>query len=1320
MEETTKGGVRLVVEGLDDFVRALREASAMVRQFGSTVESVSAKGQVVTPVLAASSQAIRNVGASAMATSKGVQVMTESMGDVGQYLTLTNRLAGLTADQIGLVEEAVKQLRAEGFEGTTIEAYNKAMARVVGSAQQTQEALAAIGRTADQTGRSFSSLGQATGQATAELKGLPEPVMSAETALSRLSLAMTILGAAVEGALGSMVLQAARIEELENLLEITRINALRYAESQGDWQRAAQLSHRAVQEQVEGIRKLHLSGIVANETVAKLIRYNLDWTRATELARAAQDSATYAMQDSSQALEGLINGIVTLQPRVLRTYGFFINLEQAYIRYAQANNLVAERLTVQQRQQAALNAVLDQTPMIMGAYEAVMETFSKQLRSLRTDFINLSEAYTRFLIPMLDQGITRFREMLQVLIDLPSPLRAAITSAVAASSTFLLLTGAVVQARRQIITLRDALLSLAAMRGVTLAGLLGPWAIPVGLVAGLAAVIAATSELQKQRQREAREILEASASYEEYIKKLDEAKLSKYRLSEETYKLTSALKEEKQAVFTAEMMKAIDVLEAHIRAQSGLSDVLKAQEWSLAANKIAMGELVETMPVFKDRVSEFIDIMREEIAVGNEVVRMLLADAEVVTRLAKAYMLSEEAIAEVVPTVMALARGFEMARREDEKLGDYALRRTAQQQEEIYTIEELRQKTYGLIEARREQGRQMREFADQTKEYLEAMRRTSAEVTQAYAWDIIEAGYRRNEEMLRADQEYADRSSQLWRDYARSVAEIEAEIAAFHAGTLQDLVELNQEYAQEQLEAWRELQASLEEAEAKFRENLAQAEEQHQEQLAEIDERYRDRKREAKRNLARDLEEIEADHFERLEELAAEHAERELELREEYGLRLLEIERQLQEERENLAERQEERISDLRLETLRRVWEEIEKQGQYAVNKYMAEWRRALAGLTPIEDFLKSLIGPELSAFYQQYMDELAKINEDYFWEMEDLKDDQRRAREEELAELEEWLARQQAQLDEAYAEQVAKEEAAYEQRKAERRRRYDEELAELEAQHQREVEAEQRAHAKRLAALQQAHEREKAEIERRYQERLAEMAAQYEREKQQILAKLQEQLVALEKQYKEQREKLNDWLAAERRDIARNYDQRIADAQEKAAEAILKARLEFEKAPAAFQSSYNALRDQAERELSLWVEIFRRKAQEAIAAMQSALQIHSPSRAFLRIGESVHEGLDIGLGDWEELFDRRARSVRAALANLGPDLSAEALRLNLNIARVAQAVPAAALASVPSQVSQNWNTNLTVTAYYARGQSEASLKDDLRLFQSMLRWRRV
>lgn len=138
---------------------------------------------------------------------------------------------------------------------------------------------------------------------------------------------------------------------------------------------------------VDQIRAQGISMDVANQLVAQFARYNLDMADAVKLAAVAQDAATLSNEGSSEALEGLLHGITTLNVRVLRTHGILTNLNDAYAAYAQEIGKTVDALTTEEKEQAALNAVLREGERIQGAYAISMETAGKQMGTLKSRLI---------------------------------------------------------------------------------------------------------------------------------------------------------------------------------------------------------------------------------------------------------------------------------------------------------------------------------------------------------------------------------------------------------------------------------------------------------------------------------------------------------------------------------------------------------------------------------------------------------------------------------------------------------------------------------------------------------------------------------------------------------------------------------------------------------------------------------------------------------------------------------------------------------------------------------------------------------------------
>ncbi len=158
----------------------------------------------------------------------------------------------------------------------------------------------------------------------------------------------------------------------------------------------------AVRAQADEIRKLGITTQESYSTVSKMIQANFDLRRSTDLARLAQNAAVIAGVNSSQALEGILQGIVTRQPEVLRTYGLVVDFEAAFARAAKERH---RALSSAEKQEIALQTVLLQGARIAGAYEASMLTAGKQLTSLARYSDEAKNAIGEGLVPALGRAV---------------------------------------------------------------------------------------------------------------------------------------------------------------------------------------------------------------------------------------------------------------------------------------------------------------------------------------------------------------------------------------------------------------------------------------------------------------------------------------------------------------------------------------------------------------------------------------------------------------------------------------------------------------------------------------------------------------------------------------------------------------------------------------------------------------------------------------------------------------------------------------------------------------------------------------------------
>ena len=112
-----------------------------------------------------------------------------------------------------------------------------------------------------------------------------------------------------------------------------------------------------------------------------MIQSQLDLTKATQLARGAQNAAVIAGLNSSETFERMLHAIQANSVEILRTIGLNVSFENSYKKLARELDKNVDQLTEAEKVQSRFNAVLDGTTQVAGAYEAAMTTAGKQMLS---------------------------------------------------------------------------------------------------------------------------------------------------------------------------------------------------------------------------------------------------------------------------------------------------------------------------------------------------------------------------------------------------------------------------------------------------------------------------------------------------------------------------------------------------------------------------------------------------------------------------------------------------------------------------------------------------------------------------------------------------------------------------------------------------------------------------------------------------------------------------------------------------------------------------------------------------------------------------
>lgn len=214
------------------------------------------------------------------------------------------------------------------------------------------------------------------------------------------------------------------------------------------------------------LKKTGISAIESRNNIARMISANIDLSKATDLARLAQDSAVVGGINSSEAFERLVRGIQSAEVETLRNIGINVNFQKSYDQLAKSIGKTTDDLTEQEKVQARVNGTLAAAPNLAGAYAASLDNAGKQLRSSTRYLEDLQVQLGETFQPGFEAGVTAYAESLKFLSNnvegavqvLETGLYVAIArgTAVVATNTAALVAQSVQQARSNALTAEAA------------------------------------------------------------------------------------------------------------------------------------------------------------------------------------------------------------------------------------------------------------------------------------------------------------------------------------------------------------------------------------------------------------------------------------------------------------------------------------------------------------------------------------------------------------------------------------------------------------------------------------------------------------------------------------------------------------------------------------------------------------------------------------------------------------------------------------------------------------------------------------------------
>lgn len=243
-------------------------------------------------------------------------------------------------------------------------------------------------------------------KATDDLRDLGSQASKTESTVSTLTNALKPLASAFAALKVGQLIQestllAARYDQLGLVMGVVGRNV--------------GLSSRSLGELQAQLEKTGISAIQSRNNIIKMIGANIDLSKATQLARLAQDAAVIGNTNSSEAFERLIRGIQSAEKETLETLGLNVNFQQSYEALAKQLGKSADQLTTVEKTQAAVTAALEAGKNIAGAYEASLGNANKQLQSASRYLENFQVKLGAAFQPQFAAGVTAYSDSLKFL-----------------------------------------------------------------------------------------------------------------------------------------------------------------------------------------------------------------------------------------------------------------------------------------------------------------------------------------------------------------------------------------------------------------------------------------------------------------------------------------------------------------------------------------------------------------------------------------------------------------------------------------------------------------------------------------------------------------------------------------------------------------------------------------------------------------------------------------------------------------------------------------------------------------------------------------
>jgi hypothetical protein len=170
---------------------------------------------------------------------------------------------------------------------------------------------------------------------------------------------------------------------------------------------------------VDGIKSLGITTSQSRLSLTRMIQSQLDLSKATDLARTAQDLAVIAAENSSETYGNLMQAATSLQPRLLKQYGIVSTLDQILGDLSNSTDITAKR-------QRFLDFVLAEGAKVAGVYEESMTSVGKKITSIPRLLEEAKVSFGKHFLPIIGLAVDVVSFLLKAFEALPEGVQRAL------------------------------------------------------------------------------------------------------------------------------------------------------------------------------------------------------------------------------------------------------------------------------------------------------------------------------------------------------------------------------------------------------------------------------------------------------------------------------------------------------------------------------------------------------------------------------------------------------------------------------------------------------------------------------------------------------------------------------------------------------------------------------------------------------------------------------------------------------------------------------------------------------------------------------